>query len=53
MLTKEYGNHYKISTKKAAAKPKDIEQWRKEKEKTDQKKKQPQSDEPKDKAQSK
>ena len=53
MLTKEYDNHYTMSTKKAAGKPKDTEQWKKEKEKTDQQKKQPQSREPKDKAQSK
>jgi len=52
MLTKEYGNPYKISSKRAGRRPKDTEQWKKEKEKTDQQKKQPQPNEPKDKGQS-
>jgi hypothetical protein len=53
MLTKEYTDRYKISTKKAGKKPKDSEKWKKEKEKTDQRRKQPQPDPPKEKSQMK
>ena len=53
MLTKEYGSPYKISSKKAGKKPRDTEQWKNEKEKTDQQKKQSQAREPQGKAQPK
>jgi|RhiMetdeSRZDD1v2_1073273.scaffolds.fasta_scaffold862300_1 hypothetical protein len=50
MLTKERSNPYKLSAKKAGKRPKDIDQWKKEKEKTDQRKKQSQPSAPKEKA---
>lgn len=42
MLTKENYPTRKLSTKKAAKRPADSSQWKKEKEKTDQQKKRPQ-----------
>jgi hypothetical protein len=53
VLTKEHANPYKISAKKVGKRPKDIEQWRKEKKETEQRKKASQPTEPKDKAQPK